>query len=66
MAIGTEEHPGRVRTTCFGVGVRQYFGSVYRPSFSTNANQQMMDELATQGYVEVSFICSPLWNSPLS
>jgi len=26
-AIGIEEHLGRVRTTGFGVGVRQYFGS---------------------------------------
>ena len=25
--LGTEEHPGRVRTAGYGVGVRQYFGS---------------------------------------
>jgi len=28
VAIGTEEHPMRVRMTGFGIGVRQYFGSV--------------------------------------
>jgi len=27
MAIGTKEHPGRLCTTDFCVGVRQYFGS---------------------------------------
>ena len=34
IAIGTEEHPGRVRTAGFGVGVRQYFGSFPRPNTS--------------------------------
>jgi len=48
VAIGTEEHPGYVRTTGFGVGVRQYFGSVSRPSVFANVNQQMMDQLAAQ------------------
>jgi len=38
VAIGTEEHPGRVRTTGFDVGVRQYFGSVSRSSFSKNVS----------------------------
>jgi len=46
VAIGTEEHPGRVRTT--GFGVRQYFESVSRPSFFANVSQQMMDQLTTQ------------------
>ena len=48
VAIGTEEHLGRVRTTGFGVGVRQYFISVSRPSFSTNVSQQMIDQVAAQ------------------
>jgi len=33
-AIGTEEHPGRVRTAGLGVGVRQYFGSCPLPNTS--------------------------------
>ena len=36
--LGTEEHPGRVRTAGYGVGVRQYFGSAPRSSSSQNAN----------------------------
>jgi len=31
-ALGTEEHPGRVRTARYGVGVRQYFCSAPRSS----------------------------------
>ena len=34
IALGTEEHPGRVRTAGYGVGVRQYFGSCPRPNTS--------------------------------
>jgi len=33
-AIGIPEHPGRVRTVGFGVGVRQFFGSASRSSSS--------------------------------
>ena len=33
---GTKEHPGRVRTAGFGVGVRQYFGSCPGPNTSTS------------------------------
>ena len=32
-AIGTEEHPGRVWTAGYGVGVRQYFGSAPRSTY---------------------------------
>jgi len=39
VAIGIEEHPGRVRTTSLSVGVRKYIGSVSRPNFSTNVSQ---------------------------
>jgi len=45
VAIAPEEHPRHVRTIGFGVGVRQYFASVSRPNFSTNASQLMMDQL---------------------
>jgi len=38
-AIGIPEHPGRVHTAGFGVGVRQFFGSASRSSLSeTPAN----------------------------
>jgi len=37
-AIGTEEHPGRVRTAGYGVGVRQYFGSAPRSTSSQSTN----------------------------
>jgi len=37
-AIGIPEHPGRVRTAGFGVGIRQFFGSAPRSSsFATPA-----------------------------
>jgi len=42
--IGTEEHPGRVRTAGFGVGVRQYFGSAAHSSSFVNPG--MMEQLA--------------------
>ena len=49
VAIGTREHLDRVRTTSFGVGVRQYFGSAPRPNFSTtNVSQEMMEQLVAQ------------------
>jgi len=35
VAIGTEEHLGRVRTTGFGVGVKQFFGAARRSSSSS-------------------------------
>ena len=37
-ALGTEEHPSRVRIAGYSVGVRQYFGSVPRSSSSQNVN----------------------------
>jgi len=40
-ALGTEEYPGRVRTTGYGVGVRQYFGSTPRSTSSQNVNIAM-------------------------
>jgi len=43
MTIRIEEHPGRVCTTGFGVGVRQNFELVSRPSFSINVSQLMME-----------------------
>jgi len=49
VAIGTKEHPSRVCTTSFSVGVRQYFGSTSRPSFSiANVSQEMMEKLVAQ------------------
>jgi len=44
--IGTEEHPSRVWTVGFGVGVRQYFG--LDPHSSSFVNPQMMEELAAK------------------
>jgi len=51
-ALGTEEHPGRVRTTGYGVGVRQYFGSSPWSSSSHSANiakeiSRLKDELTS-------------------
>jgi len=40
-ALGTKEHPDRVWTTGYGVGVRQYFGSALRSSSSDNADIMM-------------------------
>jgi len=42
--IGTQEHPGCVRTAGFGVGVRQFFGSASQSSSSTTLTTQ--DQLA--------------------
>ena len=42
--IGTEEHPGCVRTTGFGVGVSQFFGSASRSSSSATPTTQ--DQIA--------------------
>jgi len=42
-AIGREEHPGRVRTAGYGVGVRQFFGLVPRAS---SASAPTKDQLA--------------------
>jgi len=52
-ALGTEEHPGRVRTTGYGVGVRQYFGSAPHSSSSHSSNimdqiSRLKDELMSQ------------------
>ena len=52
-ALGTEEHPDRVRTAGYGVGVRQYFGSAFRSSSSQNVNimdqiSRLKDELTSQ------------------
>jgi len=60
-ALGTDEHPGRVWTAGYGVGVRQYFGSIPRSSSSQNTNiameisrikeelrSQIKDELTSQ------------------
>jgi len=52
-AIGTEEHPGRVRTAGYGVGVRQYFGSASRSTSSQTTNivveiSRLKDELMSQ------------------
>ena len=48
-AIGREEHPGRVRTVGYGVGVRQIFGSAPRSSSSSAPTKdqlaQMREEL---------------------
>ena len=43
-ATGIPEHPGRVRTTRFGVGVTQFVGSACRSSSSTTPATQ--DQLA--------------------
>ena len=43
-AIGIPEHPGRVRTAGFGIGVRQFFGSASRSSSSVKPATQ--DQLA--------------------
>jgi len=53
IALGTEEHPGRVRTAGYGMGVRQYFGSAPRSTSSQNANiameiSRLKDELRSQ------------------
>ena len=49
IAIGTKEHLGRVRTTGFGVGVRQYFGSFPRPNTSAAPmTQEMMEQFSQQ------------------
>jgi len=52
-ALGTEEHPGRVRTARYGVGVQQYFGSAPRSSSSENSYiidqiSRLKDELTSQ------------------
>jgi len=52
-ALGIEEHPCRVWTIGYGVGVRQYFGSAPRSSSSQSSNimdhiSQLKDELASQ------------------
>jgi len=47
--IGTEEHPGRVRTAGFGVGVRQYFGSsLGHNTFAAPMTQEMMEQFSQQ------------------
>ena len=43
-ALGIKEHPDRVRTAGYGVGVRQYFGSAPRSSSSQNVN--IMDQIS--------------------
>ena len=43
-AIGTREHPCRVRTAGFGVGVRQFFESA--PQFSSSVTPATQDQLA--------------------
>ena len=43
-ALDTEEHPSRVWTTGYGVGVRQYFGSAPRSTSSQNSN--IMDQIS--------------------
>jgi len=44
--IGIPEHHGRVRTTGFGVGVRQFFGSASRSSsFATAATQDQLAKI---------------------
>jgi len=45
LALETIEHPGRVRTVGFVVGLREYFGSVSQRRSSANVSQEMMDEL---------------------
>ena len=52
-ALGTEEHPGRVRIVGYDVGVRQYFGYAPRSNSSQNANiamekSQLKDELRSE------------------
>jgi len=52
-SLGIEEHPDRVRTASYGVGVRQYFGSAPRSTSSQNKNMAMeisrlKDELRSQ------------------
>jgi len=52
-ALGTDELPGRVRTAGYGVGVRQYFGSIPQYSSSQNTNiameiSRIKDELRSQ------------------
>ena len=41
MAIGTPEHPGRVRVAGRGVGIRQYFGA---PPVATPSLRQLNEE----------------------
>jgi len=47
IALGTEEHPGRVRTAGYGVGVRQYFGNYQRQNTTQTApiTPKMMEQL---------------------
>ena len=51
-AIGTKEHPGRVRTAGSGVGIRQYFGPA--PRSSSSMSPQMMEELVAQLRTQVT------------
>jgi len=45
-AIGIPEHLGRVRTTGFGVGVRQFFGLASRSSsYATPATQDQLAKI---------------------
>jgi len=45
-AIGTKEHPGRVRAARFGVEVRQYFGSAPRSSlYATLATNEQLAQM---------------------
>jgi len=51
--LGTEKHPGRVRTAGYGVGVRQYFDSASPSSSSHNSDiidqiSQLKEELTSQ------------------
>ena len=53
VALGTEEHPGRVWIAGYGVRVRQYFGSGPRSSSSQNSNimnqiSRLKEELMSQ------------------
>ena len=36
-AIGKKDHPGRVRTAGYGVGIRKFFGLAAKPSQSSTA-----------------------------
>jgi len=52
-ALGTKEHPDRIRIVGYGVGVRQYFGSASHSSSSQIANimdqiSRLKDELTSQ------------------
>lgn len=46
VAIGKDEHPGRVRAAGHGVGLKQFFGrTVKRPTISSSMNQDSMDQM---------------------